>query len=316
VGSLLTLGAGLAWDPQIRGILAVVVGFVILAGAVYLLLATNVGSRLGLLLALAGLFGWMSILSLYWWVNPPGIGPAGDPPSWQVEEIHVTGSDEPPVLREAQRLPSPDDRVTPEQVLAEAPQLAAEFDSQPDLSDIAEVDSDVLPTDLFGGWSVTSTSDAGEAQAAADESLVDEGVFAEATAFTHTSTFEIGGKTPVTEACDEDDAFFLYYGCRAWHRVTQPFTTHPPHYAVVEVQPLVPQETVPGQAPPRPVVDETQPAIWVIMERQLATTRVLPFTYFLVSIIGFVVFTTILHYRDKTLRRNLAEADGVTPAAV
>jgi hypothetical protein len=316
VASLLTIAAGLAWDPQIRGILAVAVGFVVLAGAVYLLLATNMGSRLGLLVALAGLFGWMSILSLYWWVNPPGIGPAGDPPSWQVEEIHVTGGDEPPALREAQLLPTPGERVTPEQILAQEPQLEEEFDSQPELSDIAAVDADVLPTDLFGGWRVTGTPDAGEAQAAADEVLVAEGVFAETTDYTHTSAFAIGGKTPVTEACNDGDPFLVYYACRAWYRVSQPFVPHPQHWAVVEVQPLIPQEVVPGEAPPSPVVDESQPAIWVVMERQLATTRVLPFTYFVVSLIGFIVFTVILHYRDKTLRRNLDEAEGVTPAAV
>jgi hypothetical protein len=316
MGSLLTVASGLAWDPQIRGILAVAVGFVVLAGAVYLLLATNMGARLGLLVALAGLFGWMSILTLYWWVNPPGIGPAGDPPYWLVEEIHVTGSDEPPALREAQRLPTPDERVTPDQVIAEAPELAAELGSEPELSDIAALDATLLPPDLFGGWRVTGTADAGEAQAAADEALVDEGVFPDATSYTHTSAFQAGGKTRVGEVCDEGDAFFAYYACRAWFRVTEPFKTHPTQWAVAEVRPLIPQETVPGEAPPRPVVDRTQPAIWVIMERQLGTTRVLPFTYFVVSIIGFVVFTTILHYRDKTLRRNLDEAEGVAPVAV
>ena len=53
--------AGIAWDPQIRGILSVLVGVVVLMGSVYLLLATNVASRLGFLLALAAIFGWMTI---------------------------------------------------------------------------------------------------------------------------------------------------------------------------------------------------------------------------------------------------------------
>jgi hypothetical protein len=47
----------------------------------------------------------------------------------------------------------------------------------------------------------------------------------------------------------------------------------------------------------------------------LATTRVLPFTYFLVSIAGFVIFAVLLHYRDKTLTRNLEQASE-TPAGV
>ena len=37
-------------------------------GSIYLLLATNIGARLGLLVVLAGLFGWLSILTLTWWI--------------------------------------------------------------------------------------------------------------------------------------------------------------------------------------------------------------------------------------------------------
>ena len=303
----MTVAQGLAWDPQIRGILAVLVGVVVLGGATFLILSTNVGARLGMLLAMAGFFGWMVILTLFWWVNPPAIGPAGELPFWEVSEIHVTGGQEPPVQREAQLLPSPGTRITPEQVLDASPELAGEFAVAPDLSDIVGVDPDAVSRDDFGGWRVVPTADAGEAQAAADVVLVEQGVFTSAAEYQHTSTFAIGGKTTVGEACDLDGAWITANLCRAWHRVTEPFKTHPPHYAVVEIQPVIPQETVPGQPPPRPVIDETQPAIWVIMERQLATTRVLPFTWFVISLIGFVIFAVILHYREKTLKRNLEQ---------
>ena len=49
---LVTTFAGIAWDPQIRGILTVLVGVGVLMGSVYLLLATNVAQRLGFLLSL------------------------------------------------------------------------------------------------------------------------------------------------------------------------------------------------------------------------------------------------------------------------
>ena len=49
--------AGLGWDPAIRGILSVLTGVVVLMGSVWLLLATNTGARLGMLLSLAGLAG-------------------------------------------------------------------------------------------------------------------------------------------------------------------------------------------------------------------------------------------------------------------
>lgn len=313
--SLLTVAQGLAWDPQIRGILAVLVGVVVLCGSVFLLLSTNMGARLGMLMAMAGLFGWMVILTLFWWVNPPGIGPAGDPPFWQVTEVHVTGGDQPPVQREAQFLPTPGERITPQQVIDESPTLSEEFTASSDLSDIAGVDPDALPDELFGGWSVVPTSDAGEAQAAADAALLEEGIFTATAEYAHTSVFAIGGKTPVTKACNFDDPFIVLNACKAWHRVKEPFLTHPTHYSVVEVQPVIAQQTLPGQPPPRPVIDESQPAIWVVMDRQLGTTRTLPFIYFVISLIGFIIFAVILHYRDKTLKQNLEQASAAPAGA-
>ena len=43
------------WSPFIRGILVVLIGVGVLCGSVYLLLATNLGARLGFLVAMAGL---------------------------------------------------------------------------------------------------------------------------------------------------------------------------------------------------------------------------------------------------------------------
>ena len=84
------LFAGLAWDPEIRGFLAVLTGVVVLMGSVWLLLATNTGTRLGTLIALAGFFGWMTIMAAIWWIY--GIGYRGDAPTWQEVEI-VEGFD-------------------------------------------------------------------------------------------------------------------------------------------------------------------------------------------------------------------------------
>jgi len=70
----------LTWQPFLRGIVVVLIGFTVLCGSVYLLLATNLGARLGLLVALAGLFGWIAIMSMVWWSY--GIGLKGKAPSW------------------------------------------------------------------------------------------------------------------------------------------------------------------------------------------------------------------------------------------
>lgn len=83
-----TLALTVTWDPTIRGILVVLVSFVILCGSAYLLLSTNVGSRVGFLVALAGLTGWMAIMGIAWWVY--GIGLVGPSPTWQVREVVTT----------------------------------------------------------------------------------------------------------------------------------------------------------------------------------------------------------------------------------
>jgi hypothetical protein len=63
----------------------------VLCGSIYLLLATNSGARTGLLISIAGLFGWFSIMGVVWWVY--GIGWVGDAPSWQTVEINFDGGE-------------------------------------------------------------------------------------------------------------------------------------------------------------------------------------------------------------------------------
>ncbi len=81
---------GLEWDPHVRGFLAVLAGFVVWMGSIWLIVSTNSGVRLGTLLSLAGLFAWMAIMGSIWWIY--GIGWAGDAPIWEEVEI-VEGTD-------------------------------------------------------------------------------------------------------------------------------------------------------------------------------------------------------------------------------
>ena len=81
------LVAGLGWDPEIRGLLTVALGMAILGGSVWLLLVTNTGTRLGSLIALAGFWGWMFVMGIFWWIY--GIGWAGSLPSWQVQDVFI-----------------------------------------------------------------------------------------------------------------------------------------------------------------------------------------------------------------------------------
>ena len=81
----MTLAFDLAWDPQIRGIIVVAFAVAVLPGSIYLILGTNLGARLGFLVAMAGVFGWMTIMAIIWTVY--GIGYVGDAPSWRLREV-------------------------------------------------------------------------------------------------------------------------------------------------------------------------------------------------------------------------------------
>ncbi|HEV3402057.1 MAG TPA: hypothetical protein VG078_09585 [Acidimicrobiales bacterium] len=80
----LVLGA-LSWNPQVKGALYVILALIILPGSAFLLLSTNMGARLGFLLAAAGFFGWMTAQGGIWWVY--GQGYKGKEPSWKIESV-------------------------------------------------------------------------------------------------------------------------------------------------------------------------------------------------------------------------------------
>lgn len=80
--------AAMTWDPEIRGYLIVLVALLAFPGSVYLLLATNMGAKIGFLLAVAGLSGWLCVLGIVWAVF--GIGMRGNEPTWKVKEV-ITG---------------------------------------------------------------------------------------------------------------------------------------------------------------------------------------------------------------------------------
>lgn len=311
----LSLFAGLAFDPGIRGILVVVVGVVVLCGSIYMLLATNVGARLGMLLALAGVTGWLVCLTLFWWISPPAIGPRGNNPEWKPVEVYVTGGNEPQTAV-LQDLPRPKEFPTPDEILAANPELDADFPNGFILSDLqashsAVVDEALADLDL-GGWRLVSTAAAGEVQAAVDATLTGERIFTSATEYKKLNVFEIGGKPTRLDYCPNavggtfmpDDVV-----CRIKYKFKKLFTfRHPAHYAVVQVQQVIPQETKPGEPPPLPKVDPTKPVISVVMERDLGNVRFIPFLYFVVSAALFAFFVLVLHYRDKTLDKNLQAA--------
>jgi hypothetical protein len=289
--------AGIAWDPQIRGFLTLGVGVVVLLGSVYLLLLTNVGSRLGFLIAATAFWGWLFIMGSVWWVYGT-VGMLGDLPKWDVKEVVYPGTDA-AALDDAHSLDVADSGL---------PKSADEFeDLEPE--DQQKV-ADQVKSKL-GGWKVLLESNPafGEAKAAVDEHFVaeplDDGTLklTSGADYVPRYSFERGGKDK------------LPANPNRWDRITHKIETlielrHPPHYAIVQIQPVVAQETVPGQAPPLPKADESKPVVSVIMERDLGQRRTPGALLAVASGIMFGLLCMSLHRRDL----RAMQARGLNPA--
>jgi hypothetical protein len=76
------------WYPTVLGVLVVVAGVVLFFGSVYLILGTNLGARLGFLVAFTGLAGFMVVLSLLWCTTASPLNTLkGRIPQWKVQEV-------------------------------------------------------------------------------------------------------------------------------------------------------------------------------------------------------------------------------------
>ena len=322
--------AGLAWDPEIRGFMAVFAGVVVLIGSVWMLLALNTGTRLGTLIAAAGFFGWLAIMASVWWIY--GIGWAGDTPTWQLQEINV-GDLDAAALGEATSLPDSSelpsafalvvdsddptahaefgvvtrDTLTPDQIdglsASEINELVADELSRNQaatLSELAAVSPGVIEDAEasgqldFGGWELLSTAEAGEAQASAAAMLLasPDLTFTTQDDFKLLDAYTVGGKRGLPDDPSRLD--------RIWTQIRTALTiTHPTRYGVVQVQEVIDQPLTPGQPPPRPIADPSKPVISVIMIRDLGNLRLKPALVALGSLCIFAALCLFLHERDK-----------------
>ena len=318
------LGA-IAWNPEIRNILSVAVGTAVLIGSVYLLVGTNTGVRTGLLITLASLFGWMTIMGVIWWIY--GIGMLGAPASWQVEEVNYTSEDFSALAEasneEARKLTGLAELPSAQDLLAERPELVDEIlppDLQPEerearaanitLGQIIEVAPDI-PEELgieesLDGWELLAQSDRqrGDAVATADAFLGEEGrgLFESSADYIVLDAFAIGGKDGLPEDPDR------------WDRIrtelrsifVQPL--HPTHYTVVQVRAVEHVDLEPGQALPTPEIDEDAPIVSVVMVRDLGDKR---FPAFMVTLVFGALFALTcwsLHRRDAVVAARRAAA--------
>ena len=333
---LLTTLGGISWDLEVRGILVVAVGTVVLIGSVWLIMATNSGARLSTLLTLAGLMGFMVILGISWWLY--GSGWKGADPSWRTIDINVgdLGSS---ALMEARDLPDPEDLLSAyEMVVQSGDEIAnLEFNKLPtesdypelSLEDLAALQADkqlrnetITHSELaavspnlvknygladLNGWRLLSTAESGDAQAQAiaDVLAQTELGFGSTSDFKILDAFTYGGKPELNDNPNRWDRISLWITNTA--RIT-----HPTRYAVVQLQRVVEQPSIPGMAPPRPVIDKEEPVVSTIMVRDLGTRRLRPALVTIGSLIIFLALCYWLHVRDKELMAKRQEFASTT----
>jgi hypothetical protein len=245
------LAFNLDWNIEIRAIVVVGLAVVVLPGSIYMILATNLGTRLGFLVAMAGVFGWMTIMAIIWTVY--GIGYVGDSPAWKVREV-----------------------VTSEKV---DDLHASKYPAAHDLST----------------WRKLAPDDPkrGEAQATASAGI--------AGTTAPIKLFESDQEYVVLDAFDKGGRTHSFFDKNVpW--------SHPPHYALVQVERAKVVDVPFGETPPKAEADPTQPIISVIMERDLGDRRLPPFLVALGSAILFGVTCNVLHRRDKIVMAARAAA--------
>lgn len=292
---------GIGFDPFFRGFLSVLAGFVVLVGGTYLLIATNTGVRGGMLIAAAGLFGWMFLMGIVWTVY--GIGWRGDPAGWDLVEINIDDpedTDDGLLFSEvevAQELAGVD--VSVEADDPDAAQVAA-------LERSKEVD--------LGGWRYLTTSDSvrGEAQASADQFLVEEEIFATGEYLPlQFGGFTTGGKPVLVDNPNVID--------RVLHFFDETFLNpvHSRELIVIQAQETINKPAFPGQPPPVAEVNPEGALVSVIMERDrggpfpdlISGLRFTPFMFTVATGLLFAVFAWTLHNRDRRLDEVTAAAD-------
>jgi hypothetical protein len=261
------------WEPELRGILTVIIGTTVWMGSIYLILGTNLGARLGFLVALTGLMGWMALMGTVWWIY--GIGLKGDVPEWkqipgrtviqEVDLLYQAGVLDDPVQVDVTTAPA-----------EAAAAVRAQLEDQ--------------------GWDEVAESapEFGQAEASAGVFLEEEGAFGP-------GEFEV---TAVYEVDPPHESAYPKLGPNG--EFDQIAFFHKPYYTLVEVAPFVEIRTEAGRAPIAPEVDQTQQRQYVYMIRDLGSLRE-PAAYITIgSTLMFLVLCFLLHRRDQIVAENRA----------
>jgi predicted transcriptional regulator len=260
------------WEFELRGILTVMIGTVVWMGSIYLILGTNVGARLGFMLTLTGLAGWIALMASVWWIY--GIGLKGSVPEWH-QVPGRTVIQEVDLLYQAGVLDDPIDVNADTDSVVAAQAVADQLDAQ--------------------GWSRVDESapEFGQAEASAGVFLEEEGAL-------KPGEFKV---TNVYEVDPPHESAFPKFGPNG--EFDQLAFFHKPYYTLVEVAPFEALRAEPGRAPTAPQVDMSRQRQYVYMIRDLGSLRE-PSAYIAIgSTIVFLSMCFLLHRRDRFVAANL-----------
>lgn len=260
----------IGWQPELRGILITIIALATFCGSCYFLLSTNLGARLGFLVALAALAGWMFLMGATWWSYGKGL--LGPDASWApisgrtvlqtTAAVNQSGALNAPIVVDAAADPT-----------TTATAVDAQF--------------------VKDGWKKLESSVPSYQQAGAAASVLLEESKALANGeFQVVNVFDKGGQRSPQ----------LFNG-----RVDFLAFFHKPHYAVVEIAPLVKQRDEPGRAPAKPEIDTTRSHQYVYMIRDLGAKRKPAGFITTGSLAVFLVLCYLLHTRDRRVAANRAQ---------
>lgn len=275
------------WDPTILGVLVTLSGLVLFAGSTYLLLATNVGARLGFMITAAGLSGIMVLLSCVWLITQTPL----NSPKGRIQRWVTVKCDE----------PEPKcaliDNLSEAKIGAISALARTENPKQLDLDKYqslrSAVDAMLLKVKDTGHGEGESgpyaTYDKGSdvlTQAPVDANGIPNKFGTETL-----KEYIVGGKT---------DKFF-------WHT---------PKYAAVEICDAAPQasSTDPNVKPAAPGCDETKAHKWALFIYDYGSIRLPALMYLLGSLVFFGISLYALHSRELAQRRIAAAGAKVAMA--
>jgi hypothetical protein len=259
----------LNWEPQLRGVIIIIISVTVLCGSIYLIIGTNIGARLGFLLTLSALAGWMLLMALVWWSF--GIGLKGEDATWKPMKGETIILD-PVALKESGVIKR--DAAVP----TEGEPAAITAASEAAL--------------LANGWTEVGETDKafGPAASAAGVFVEEDGSL-QAGEYQVVAVFDKGGARYPKISDEIDFTAFL----------------HKPRWNLVEVATLMPQRAEPGRAPARAEIDPSQPHRYVYMIRNLGSIRVPAAEIALGSAIVFFSTCYLLHIRDRRVGLNRSQ---------